>query len=102
MTRLTPRQVWALLALAAVAVLTWAAAGLDPHFATYALVVAIAGVAAIVFAAGDGNAVPVDNLTGLRASVRRMNDGKRPEPPTGTPLALIGVYEALGDVFDSR
>lgn len=102
MTRLTPRQVLALLALAAVAVAMWVAAGTDPRFASYALVVAIAGAAAVVFSAGDGNSVPAEDLSTLRATVRRMAEGKRPEPPSGAPITLIGVYEALGDTFDSR
>ena len=102
MTRLTSRQVTALLVLAAVAIIAWVAAGTDPRFATYALAVAIAGAAAVLFAAGDGNSVPAADLSALRTTVRRMSDGKRPEPPPGVPITLIGIYEALGDSFDSR
>jgi methyl-accepting chemotaxis protein len=102
MTRLTSRQVMALLALAAVAAVTWAVAGLDPHFLVYALVLALGGAAAIVAAGGGDGGVSPDAFAALRASVRRMSEGKRPQPPAGTPPDLISVYETLGDAFDNQ
>ena len=102
MIRLTPRQVWALLALAVAGLLTWVATGIDPRFASYALILGVVGAAAIVLAAGDGSSVPVQDLGTLRVSIRKMSEGARPEPPPGVPITLIGLYEALGDVFDSR
>jgi methyl-accepting chemotaxis protein len=102
MIRLTQRQVLALLALVAVAAIAWVAAGLDQRLGTYALVVLVAGAAAIMAAGGDSGGIPADAILGLRAAVRRMTEGKRPEPPPGAPLALLAIYEALGDTFDSR
>ncbi len=100
MTRLTPRQVLALLALAAVAAITWAAAGLDQHFAVYALVLAFASAAAVVLAGSEGGIAP-DALSALRLAARRMGEGKRPQAPAGTGIELLAIYDALGDTFDS-
>ncbi|MFZ5892933.1 MAG: methyl-accepting chemotaxis protein [Myxococcota bacterium] len=101
MTRLTPRQVLALLALAAVAAITWAAAGLDQHFAVYALVLAFASAAAVVLAGAEGG-VPHDALSALRNAARRMGEGKRPQAPAGTSVELLAIYDALGDAFDAQ
>jgi methyl-accepting chemotaxis protein len=102
MTRLTPRQVLALLALAAVAAITWAAAGLDQHFAVYALVLAFASAAAVVVAGTEGGGASPDALAALRNAARRMSDGKRPQAPSGTSAELLAVYDALGDAFDAQ
>ncbi len=91
-----------MLALVAVAAVTWVAAGLDQHMGIYAVVLLVAGAAAILIAGGDNGGISAEAILSLRAAVRRMSDGKRPEPPPGAPLALLSIYEALADSFDAR
>jgi methyl-accepting chemotaxis protein len=101
MTRITPRQVLAILAVAVAAAVAWALAGLDSHFAIYAIILAAVGAAAIVLGGGEGG-MPADALAALRATARRMGEGKRPQAPAGTSVELLAVYDALADAFDSQ
>ncbi len=102
MMRLTRGQVLAILALAAVAAVTSVAAGFDQRFVTYAFVMALAAVAAVIFTAGGEPGVSPEAVAVLRAAVRKMRDGKRPDLPAGVATELISLYEALGDAYDEK
>src|SRR5690606_14441786 len=92
--RLTPRQVLAVLGLAAVAFITAAALGMEQSIVTCAFVVWLAGSAAIVLTGGDGGASD-EALTALSGAIDRVLDDKRPDPPPDAPPNLLRVYEAL-------
>jgi len=101
MTRLTSRQVLALLGLAVAAAILSVVLGLDRNFTLYAFVLWALGAVAIVLSGGS-DGVPNEALEALRVTSRRLADGKRPEIPTGTPPALLPIYDALGDAFQAR
>ncbi|HLV65338.1 MAG TPA: methyl-accepting chemotaxis protein [Polyangiaceae bacterium] len=94
MNRLTPRQVLAVLGLAAVAFIIAAALGMEQSTVTCAFVLWLAGSVAIVLAGGDSSASD-EALTALSGAVERVLDGKRPDPPANASPALLRVYEAL-------
>jgi methyl-accepting chemotaxis protein len=100
MGRLTQRQVLALLGLAAVAFITWAALGLDARFATYAVVLWVAAAVGVLLQGGES--VSLEAHEKLRSTVRRMAEGKPPETPPGAPAALAPIYDALADAFAAR
>ncbi|HEY8943975.1 MAG TPA: methyl-accepting chemotaxis protein, partial [Polyangiaceae bacterium] len=103
MARLTPRQVLALLALTAIAALAAAVVSFDPRFVLVFIVLLwAAGAWSVIAAASEGGGLPREALDGLRAAVRRMAEGRRPEAPAGTPDTLLGVYDALGEVHDKQ
>ncbi|HET9957863.1 MAG TPA: methyl-accepting chemotaxis protein [Polyangiaceae bacterium] len=100
MTRLTPRQLLALLALLGITFAMWMALGFEQRLGSAFLVLFIAGAAASLLSSADG--MPVEALSTFRTQIRRMSDGKAPEMPGSVPTPLIPIYEALIDLHESR
>ncbi len=66
----------------------------------FAVVIAIAGAASVVFA-GRGPSAGV-SLGGLGEAIRRATTGERPTAPAGTTGELAAVYEELGNLAERR
>jgi methyl-accepting chemotaxis protein len=94
MSRLTPRQVLTMLALAAVAFITASATGFDQRMVTYAFVLWIASSIALVIVASDSSGGE-RAFERLQLAVERTAEGKRAEAPSDAPPALARVYSSL-------
>src|SRR6185369_2453203 len=94
MIRISPRQLTTIIVLGAITLL----AAILGHFNIVtanggALMVFLAAALAVLSASGDGASPEL--FDGVRAGVRRVLEGKKPDAPIGSPLAVIQVYQEL-------
>jgi methyl-accepting chemotaxis protein len=98
--RISQRQLITLIALGAIALL---AAGLS-RFGIVgangcATIVFFAAALAVLAAPAEG--ASNESFDSLRSAVRRVLDGKKPEPPLGAPLSVQLVYQELQEAHDT-
>ena len=100
MIRISQRQLFIIIALGAVALLAAVLSHLN--------VVGSNGCATIVFLAaavavlgGSSEGPSNESFDSVRAAVRRVLDGKKPEAPAGAPLAVQLVYQELQEAHDA-
>jgi len=100
MIRISQRQLITIIALGAVALL----AAVLSRFG----IVGGNGTATIMFLAallavigGPAEGASTESFDALRAAIRRVLDGKKPEAPVGAPLAVQLVYQELQEAHDT-
>lgn len=100
MAPLTPRQVLALLAVTAVAILAVAVVSLDSRLLIIAVVVLwfASSWAVLALGGGSGNL----ELEAFRGATRGLLEGRRPEAPPGARPEISELFQELGKVFDTR
>lgn len=64
-----------------------------------AVVLALVGAAAVLFAS-SGRTADTAAFDSIRSAARRASDGDRPEPPRDASPAVEGVYSELGRIAD--
>ena len=100
MIRISPRQLITIAILGGIALL---AVILD----SLKLLPASAGAWMVFFAAAlavlsaPGDSVSPELLDSLRAAVRRVLDGKKPDAPAGSPAAVIQIYHELQEAHET-
>jgi methyl-accepting chemotaxis protein len=94
MIRISQRQLFIIIALGAVALLAAVLSRFN--------IVGANGCATIVFLAaalavlgGPSEGSSTEAFDSLRGAVKRLLEGKKPEPPLGSPLAVLQVYQEL-------
>jgi methyl-accepting chemotaxis protein len=101
MDKLSPRQLLGILGIIAAGLIAAAMGGFDQrHLALLALVV-VAGLIAVLYGGGASGASR-DSLERLRNAVRRVAEGRHPDPPPNTSEDVRRVYEALGELAESH
>src|SRR5450432_3011998 len=100
MIRISQRQLVTIIALGAAALL----AAVLSHFG----IVGANGAATIVFVAallavlgGPSEGSSTEAFDSLRGAVKRLLEGKKPEPPLGSPLAVLQVYQELQEAHQT-
>src|SRR4051794_2700841 len=99
MIRISPRQLITVAILGAIALLAWI---LDSQ----KLLPANAGAWMVFFAAAlavlgtPSEGISPELLDSLRAAVRRVLDGKKPDAPAGSPAAVIQIYHELQEAHE--
>jgi methyl-accepting chemotaxis protein len=100
MIRISQRQLFIIIALGAVALLAAVLSRLS--------IVGANGCATIVFLAaalavlgGPSEGTSTEAFDSLRGAVKRMLEGKKPEPPLGSPLAVLQVYQELQEAHQT-
>jgi methyl-accepting chemotaxis protein len=73
--------------------------GTDPKTMGFVALYAIIACYLLLSTGGGDNSAEM--LETVASSVRRMLDGRRPEPPREAPPALARLYEELGDAHDA-
>jgi methyl-accepting chemotaxis protein len=68
----------------------------NKEFLLYAVVIGGAGVAALLFASQGGT--DTSSLDGVTSALKRLIDGKKPEPPPGASPPVRALYDELGEV----
>src|SRR5258706_5419753 len=100
MNRVSQRQLLAIIGLLIGTGAAWAVTGLDQRSGVFAAVVLVLALVALVWA-GGGDAGSTEAFESLSSAVRRMVDGKRPEPPRDASPALSRVYDELQDAHQA-
>src|ERR1700743_87970 len=100
MIRISPRQLITIIALGAVALLAILLARFEIVGANgCATIVFVAALLAVLGAPAEG--ASTESFDALRAAVRRVLDGKKPEAPAGSPLAVARVYDELKEAHEA-
>ncbi|MDF3066711.1 MAG: Methyl-accepting chemotaxis protein [Polyangiaceae bacterium] len=99
MNRVSQRHLLAVGVLALVALVVVLIIGVEQKTVVAALLYCLIASYLVLTAGGDGNATEV--VEGVASSVRRMMDGRRPEPPRDAPPAVVRLYEELADAHDA-
>src|SRR6185369_5552440 len=97
MIRISPRQLITIailggLALLAVILDRYLPANTGPWLLFFA--------AAVAVLSAPGEAVSPELVDSLRAAVRRVLDGKRPDAPAGSPPAVLQIYQELEEAHE--
>jgi methyl-accepting chemotaxis protein len=100
MIRISQRQLITIIALGAVALL----AAVLSHFGIVGAngcvtIVFLAALLALLSAPPEG--ASNESFDSLRGAVRRVLEGKKPEPPAGAPLAVQLVYQELQEAHNT-
>jgi methyl-accepting chemotaxis protein len=100
MIRISPRQLITIVVLGGIALL----AAILGHFNIVtanggALMVFLAAALAVLGAPADGASPEL--IDSLRGAVRRVLDGKKPEPPPGAPVGVVLFYQDLQQAHDT-
>ncbi|HKY39789.1 MAG TPA: methyl-accepting chemotaxis protein [Polyangiaceae bacterium] len=99
MNRVSQRQLIGIAALAVFALLLVWFNGAEPKLGmTTALYVLLAAYL-LLSTGGQGGAT--ETIEGVASSVRRLVDGRKPEPPPQAPPAVARLYEELADVHEA-
>jgi methyl-accepting chemotaxis protein len=100
MIRISQRQLFIIIALGAVALLAAVLSRFN--------IVGANGCATIVFLAaalavlgGPSEGSSTETFDSLRGAVKRLLEGKKPEPPLGSPLAVLQVYQELQEAHQT-
>lgn len=94
MNRVSQRQLFALAVLAVGAlVLVWLG-GMEPRLSVGIVVFAVVACYLVVSSGGDSSTELVETIA---SSVRRMVDGRQPEPPRDASPAVLRLYEELAE-----
>jgi methyl-accepting chemotaxis protein len=99
MNRVSQRHLLAIGVLALVALVVVLLLGVEQKTVVAALLYCLIASYLVLTAGGDGNATEV--VEGVSSAVRRMLDGRRPEPPRDAPPAVTRLYEELADAHDA-
>ncbi|HTA91284.1 MAG TPA: methyl-accepting chemotaxis protein [Polyangiaceae bacterium] len=100
MIRISQRQLFIIIGLGAVALLAAVLSRLNmvgPNGC--ATIVFLAAALAVL--AGPSEGASNEVFDSLRAAVRRVLEGKKPEPPLGAPLAVLQVYQDLQEAHQT-
>jgi methyl-accepting chemotaxis protein len=99
MNRVSQRQLFALAILAIGAlVLVWLA-GVEPKMSAGVVVFGLVAGYLLLTAGGDEGSTEL--VEAVASSVRRMVDGRKPEPPRDAPPALVRLYDDLTEAYDA-
>jgi methyl-accepting chemotaxis protein len=99
MNRVSQRQLFALAVLAVGAVVLVWLGGMEPRLSMGIVVFALVACYLVVSAGGDGGSNEL--VETIASSVRRMVDGRRPEPPRDAAPAVVRLYEELAEAHDA-
>ncbi|HXK18423.1 MAG TPA: methyl-accepting chemotaxis protein [Polyangiaceae bacterium] len=99
MNRVSQRQLFALGVLALGAALLVLFLGAEQK--TILAVAAFAAVAGLIVYSMGGDAGSTELVEAIASSVRRMTDGRRPEPPRDATPALVRLYEELAEAHEA-
>lgn len=99
MNRVSQRHLLAVGVLALVALVVVLILGVEQKTIVAALLYCLIASYLVLTAGGDGNTTEL--VEGISSAVRRMLDGRKPEPPREAPPALVRLYEELSDAHDA-
>ena len=101
MDKLSQRQLIGILLVLGVAAVVAALGGFtQAQFGLLALV-AVIGAFGVIYGGGASGASR-DTLERLRTAVRRIGEGRQPDPPPGVAEDVRRVYEALGELAETH
>jgi len=95
MNRVSQRQLLAIGSLLVGGLLVAWWNGMEPKVLIAVAVMWVGALFAILLTGGDGGSGEL--IESIASSVRRMTDGRRPEPPRDAPPAVLRLYEELAE-----
>jgi len=101
MDKLSPRQFSGIVLVIGAVLIAGIGGGFTQRQLVWLVVMAMAGVGAVVMAGAAGGASR-DTLERLRTAVRRIGEGRHPDAPPGTADDVRRVYEALGELSENH
>src|SRR6187402_323099 len=99
MNRVSHRQLLALAVLGVGALFLVWLAGVEPKIVAAVCAYLVLAGYLVVSTGGDGSST--ETVEAIASSVRRMVDGRRPEPPREAPPAVTRLYEELADAYEA-
>jgi methyl-accepting chemotaxis protein len=99
MNRVSQRHLLAVGVLALVALVVVLIIGVEQKTVVAALLYCLIASYLVLTTGGDGNSTEM--VETISSSVRRMLDGRRPEPPRDAPPSMLRLYEELADAHDA-
>jgi methyl-accepting chemotaxis protein len=99
MNRVSQRQLLALGVLAVGALILVVLAGVEPKLSAGIVVYLFVAAYLLLSSGGDGGAT--ETVEAIASSVRRMLDGRKPEPPRDAGPAVLRLYEELADAHEA-
>jgi methyl-accepting chemotaxis protein len=99
MNRVSQRQLIAIAALVVGAAFLVGYNGVEPKLGLSMAVFVIFAGYLLLSTGGDGGATEI--VEGIASSVRRMVDGRKPEPPPQASPAIARLYEELADAHEA-
>jgi methyl-accepting chemotaxis protein len=99
MNRVSPRQLFAVGVLGLGALVLVLFLGVEPK--TLVCVVLYFLVAGFLVITSGGEGGSTELVETIASSVRRMVDGRKPEPPREAPPAVVRLYEELAEAHDA-
>jgi methyl-accepting chemotaxis protein len=101
MDKLSQRQLIGIMLVFVAAVLVAATGGYNQVELGLLGVVVVAAVIGVLYGGGSAGASR-ETLERLRTAVRRIGEGRHPDPPPGTADDVRRVYEALGELSETH
>ena len=99
MNRVSQRQLFAVAVLAVGALILFWATGANPAVGAGIAVYTLVACFLLISSSGDGGANETVEI--IASSVRRMMDGRKPEPPREPSPAILRLYEELNDAYEA-
>jgi methyl-accepting chemotaxis protein len=99
MNRVSQRQLLAIGVLALVALVVVLILGVEQKTVLAALLYCLIASYLVLTAGGDGGTTEV--VESVASAVRRMLDGRRPEPPRDAPPSVARLFEELAEAHDA-
>lgn len=99
MNRVSQRQLFAIAVLAVGALILFWATGANPAVGAGIAVYTLVACFLLISSGGDGGAN--ETVETIASSVRRMMDGRKPEPPREPSPAIVRLYEELNDAYEA-
>jgi methyl-accepting chemotaxis protein len=101
MDKISPRQLMGIVLVIGAAVIAATTGQYDQRELGMLILIAVAGVFGVLYGGAAGGASR-DTLERLRSAVRRIGEGRHPDPPPGTAEDVRRVYEALGELSETH